>query len=387
MISRRVNSYLEDLLNRRPSTGVSHPELDGLRGFAVFLVIASHTNLWHLRGAGAVGVWLFFVLSSFLLTKIMLAKVPGALSVRELARYLIRRIARILPVYYFVLLILALERGPPLEWVFRHAVFMQADDHFWSIPQEEVFYLLLPLLVAAVFAAQRWLRLPAVITAGLLLIGSLLGPPLFALPGNGTWIPFYLQIFLVGFCLAHVRATDAVKRVCQSGWFLRLANPLSILCLGSLFSAGAKVHLEFFRRYVPVRGDYLGWEHPVFFALVGAFLILTSLTPGSWTQRIFAWKGLRIIGVLSFALYLVHHRILTLLAGHLGVTEGLPLFVATFLISLTLALWLERYIERPSIEHGRSLNARIGSGGGGIPQMNRSRNPGPEDRPAGGPPA
>lgn len=364
MISRRLNTHLDSLLNRQPSTGAAHPELDGLRGFAVFLVIASHTNLWQLRGAGAVGVWLFFVLSSFLLTKIMLAKMPVALSGRELAKYLIRRIARIIPVYYLCLLLLALERGKPLEWVFRHAVFMQADDHFWSIPQEEVFYLMLPLLVASVYAAHRWLRLPVVITAGALLVGSLLRPPLFVLPGNGGLVSFYLQIFLVGFCLAHVRVMESVNRLHKSRWFLRIANPLGIVCLMLLFSVGSKEHLQFYSKYIRVTGTYLGWEHPVFFAFASAFLISISLSPGTWTQQLFAWRGLRVIGILSFTLYLVHHRVLTVLASGLGVREGTPLFVLTFFVSLILALSLERYVERPSIELGRSLNARIGSGAG-----------------------
>lgn len=356
-----IETYIDGLLLRKPSTGESLAELDGLRGFAVFLVIASHTNLWHLRGAGAVGVWLFYVLSSFLLTKIMLAKMPDSLTGREMARYLIRRIARILPVYYFCLVAIALERGKPVEWVLRHFVFMQADDHFWSIPQEEVFYLMLPFLVASVYLCKRWLRIPATITAGVLMTVAIINPPFFALPGNGSMISFYLNVFAVGFFLAHLRQLAAIKYLHESRWFLRIANPLGLLLLLLLFTAGSKDHLVFYNLYIPVPGTYLGWEHPTWFAVCSGLLLTVTLTPGSWTQRIFVWKGLRIIGVLSFSLYLVHHRILSILGGRYAVQDGVPLFMMTFLLSLIIAMLLERYIERPCINHGRIINARIGS--------------------------
>ena len=128
-IGQIVNDYIATLLHKRPSTGEPMAELDGLRGFAVFLVLASHTNLWGLRGSGAVGVWLFFVLSSFLLTKIMLAKLPASLGARELAKYVIRRIARIIPVYYFCLILVAWEGGKTGEWFLRHCLFMAAIAH------------------------------------------------------------------------------------------------------------------------------------------------------------------------------------------------------------------------------------------------------------------
>lgn len=359
-IGQIVNDYIATLLHKRPSTGEPMAELDGLRGFAVFLVLASHTNLWGLRGSGAVGVWLFFVLSSFLLTKIMLAKLPASLGARELAKYVIRRIARIIPVYYFCLILVAWEGGKTGEWFLRHCLFMAADAHFWSIPQEEVFYLLLPVLVATVYGLNRWLRLPIPIAAGILMIAIMTRPPFFALPGNFSQISFFLHIFIIGFFLAHLWSWEMLKKLRESRWFLPLANPLSIVCILILFSGGSKAHMEFYNKFIAVPVVYQGWAHPTAFAIISAILLTITITPGSWAQQIFASKGLRLIGILSFSLYLVHHRILTILNVKYAQEEGYMLFIETFILSLILALIFERFIERPSMYFGRQVNARFG---------------------------
>ena len=148
------------LLNKAPSSGNLVEALDGLRGFAVLIVIASHANVFGMKGQGAMGVWLFYILSGFLLTKILLQKLPESLSPSGLAKYLIRRVARILPLYYSTLtLVMFIEGRGPL-WLFQHFTFQRADGHFWSIPQEELFYVMLPVLVAVVILLKK--PLPAI---------------------------------------------------------------------------------------------------------------------------------------------------------------------------------------------------------------------------------
>lgn len=105
---------------------------------------------------------------------------------------------------------------------------------------------------------------------------------------------------------------------------------------------------------------YLGWVYPNAFAAISAVLLFVTLTPGSWTQRIFAWRGLRIVGVLSFSLYLVHYRIISLVEQRVGLNEGFYLFMATLSLSLLIAVLFERFIERPSMSLGRRINARLG---------------------------
>ncbi|HEY4248208.1 MAG TPA: acyltransferase [Lacunisphaera sp.] len=358
-----LSEYVAGLLDKKPSTGEVFVELDGLRGFAVFLVLASHSDLFHLRGQGAVGVWLFFVLSGFLLTNITLRKVPESLGVRELAKYVVRRIARILPAYYTALILITLLEQKSGMWLFRHMMFMQADGHFWSIPQEELFYLLLPAFAAVIYWLNRFLRLPPLLLAGALLLGAVVkGFPFFTIPGNGGPTSFYIDIFMMGFFLAHLWQLDPIQRLRKSREFLPFANIGGVICF-LVMLLGAKEQLTYYGKFIPsAPADYLGWLYPTRYAVICAVLLFVTLTPGSWTQRLFSCRGFRVVGVLSFGLYLLHYNILLTLLRRGVVTEGFALFATVSVLSLISALVLERFVERPSMRVGRWINSRLNRG-------------------------
>ncbi len=141
---------LRDVVNKQPSAGPNLAALDGIRGLAVLLVLASHTGAFHLRGHGGVGVWLFFALSAFLLTMPFAARPERAASWPHLRHYFARRLRRIGPAYYLFLAVeFAFVGDPDLPVILRHAVFLQGDSILWTIPQEVLFYLALPLLAAS----------------------------------------------------------------------------------------------------------------------------------------------------------------------------------------------------------------------------------------------
>ncbi|MEE8508864.1 MAG: acyltransferase family protein, partial [Myxococcota bacterium] len=88
---------LRDIVNKQPTAGPNLDALDGIRGLAVLLVLASHTGAFQLQGHGGVGVWLFFGLSAFLLTMPFAARPERAASWPDLRHYFARRLRRILP--------------------------------------------------------------------------------------------------------------------------------------------------------------------------------------------------------------------------------------------------------------------------------------------------
>ena len=109
-------SSLVSQLFLRKTSGAALPldVLDGLRGVAVLLVVWSHLSLkglhalpqLNLEGSGKYGVYLFFSLSAFLLThQILIARREQRRSPRYWARYSVRRVLRIFPLYAFVLLV------------------------------------------------------------------------------------------------------------------------------------------------------------------------------------------------------------------------------------------------------------------------------------------
>jgi peptidoglycan/LPS O-acetylase OafA/YrhL len=352
------------LLRKSPSSGEVLVELDGLRGLAVLIVLASHTQAFGMWGQGAMGVWMFFVLSAFLLTRILVQKLPASLMGPALGKYVIRRIARILPCYYLVLILVKAATGRDMAWLADHAIFRRADAHFWSIPQEELFYVLLPVLLGLLVLLQRALsRIPLWVFAAGLLVALELSHPLLMINGNGGKQPFCLNVFGVGFFLAVIWPTRKFEDLRSSAAFRCIANVLTCLVAPAILLT-APGHLKMYRTRFGLSSvfpslEFLGWQYPTLSAGLCALLLGLVLTPGTWASRISSWTPLRLVGVLSFGLYLVHPFVMEALATHGAPSAGALLFLLTLIGSLAIGLLLERVVERPCMEVGRRLNARF----------------------------
>ena len=153
------------------------PGIDSLRFMAVFVVLIAH---WlHAYGninelpIGSLGVDLFFVISGFLITRILLryrdkSNEEGLPSGRAVRIFLVRRVLRIFPAYYTIVLITALfNKGLIREafpwnmsyltnfFLIDHGEWPRTFGHFWSLAVEEQFYLVWPFLI--LFLPRKWL--------------------------------------------------------------------------------------------------------------------------------------------------------------------------------------------------------------------------------------
>ncbi|WP_062067487.1 acyltransferase family protein [Cellvibrio sp. OA-2007] len=168
--------------------------LDGLRGLAVLMVFVSHASKnnmdllpgFDFSGIGKGGVYLFFLLSSFLLTLPFLEKGKSAFAIRPMVNYGVRRFFRIYPLFVFYLLSCVLGTwlvayfdiytplgGIPfaLNWsdFFAHLLLQKGYSVTWSIPVEFRYYFVLPLVAALyVFIARARLWLALIISAVLI---------------------------------------------------------------------------------------------------------------------------------------------------------------------------------------------------------------------------
>jgi peptidoglycan/LPS O-acetylase OafA/YrhL len=147
-----------------------YKQIDGLRFVAIFLVLIEHFahSIGQKISAGYYGVDLFFVISGFLITKILL-KQEGNFFINY-KNFLGRRILRIFPIYYLTILILFLSNYPPVHdyliyfvtYTYNYAwvafdIPLNSLSHFWSLAVEEQFYLFWPILILSLKSKPKLL--------------------------------------------------------------------------------------------------------------------------------------------------------------------------------------------------------------------------------------
>ncbi len=348
------------------------PEVEGLRALAVGAVIVFHARLFPLPG-GFVGVDVFFVVSGFLITRLLLGELArsGRLS---LAAFWARRARRLLAAAALAVVVTALGTHlllPPLTQrsvatdVAAAATFSSnlvfADRlgsyfgaqlglstpspllHFWSLAVEEQFYLCWPLLLVALTRRPRQYRrllLVAVGTAGAL--GVALAA--WMTPRAPSWAFFLLPTrmgeLLAGALLAVI------------GTQVRLVAPVVRAALGW---AGLAVLLAVFLSF----DETTPW--PGTAVLVPVLATMAVILGGSarrvpWAPiRVLGGGGLQWVGRHSYALYLWHWPVLVLVGARWGPLSWIErLLAVAFAVGLS-ALSL-RLIEDP-VRHARWLAA------------------------------
>lgn len=342
------------------------PALDGLRGFAILIVLVYHyfillptTSPWlagfviGIASKGYVGVDLFFVLSGFLITGILYdAKGQN----NYFRNFYARRFLRIFPLYYGVLLavlgfLLALKfvaphlwdkypkfpgllTAMPFFWTYttnfgQVAGFQtSALGHFWTLAVEEQFYLVWPLVVFA--CSRRSLILTCVATIisalGCRLIVSHLG---WGQSANYVLTPCQMDALAIGALVAVIARSP--------GWNIaRMARLATVLFgLAAIPFALCFIILPLLRLHLVPWGSlpsnptiynmkimgttgfhYMGWERDLFysdFAILFAALLVLALSPTACfgvPHRVFSWVPLRVLGGYSYGIYVFHFIVL-----------------------------------------------------------------------------
>ena len=298
--------------------------LDGLRGFAALIVVFSHTSnsdmffipFLDLRGIGKSGVFLFFLLSSFLLTLPLLRKGKEVLTFSVMSHYWQRRFFRIYPLYTLYLLLgvtstwiiaTSLRKGGggipfELDWAgfIDHLALTKGYGITWSIAVEFKFYFILPFFVLAISFVSTYG--PLVITlffALLLLLSQAISPQSESMVNDVRLLP-YMPIFIIGMFLALLqdyisnnRSNEAITSMCRYLGYLGVVGVIVMTPLVfSLF--GDRVPNDYFHKQF------------ILYALFWSFILLSSVNVQGVLQRFFTLPILRFYGALSFSLYLFH---------------------------------------------------------------------------------
>jgi len=310
---------LESFFLRKTSTArLQLDALDGLRGVAVLIVVLSHLSNADLylvpgldfRGTGKSGVYLFFALSAFLLTKPLLGDDFDARDPRGWVRYALRRILRIFPLYWLVLFSnwafaqWAPTRAMPsltTDEFIGHLLLQQGKGVYWTIPVEVTYYLVLPWVALAYRALRLDLALVSCATAAAIGAALLIWPPAESAKDT-LHLGVYLPIFLLGSYAAVVDARFE-RLVGQETALRRIASAL--VCAGLLGVAALSPAVG-----SAVLGEELpkDWMHRQFlaFGALWGVVVFGAVNGGAALERVLASKPLRLIGVVSFSIYLWH---------------------------------------------------------------------------------
>jgi len=185
------------------------PEMDGLRAIACLIVLVCHalgadapSIGTYLRGVPKIGVWLFFVLSAFLLS-LRLLDAPGG---RGVVEYAVARLLRIVPLFVLAVVFYRLVGTLGIE-TWRDAVgvltFRRSAKHLWTIPPELAFYVVLPFVVRGLMhLTSSPVRHLALLLVGI--IGCAVVWPPFETPENSLHVGWYLPVFGAGIAAALV---------------------------------------------------------------------------------------------------------------------------------------------------------------------------------------
>jgi peptidoglycan/LPS O-acetylase OafA/YrhL len=338
-----------------------NPALDGIRGIAVGVVLLFHGGYSWARG-GYLGVSTFFTLSGFLITSLLIAERADKGKVR-LTAFWARRLRRLFPASALCLAALSLSaivtnegwerdlQGDVLSALFQVANwhFLIGDRsyaalfatpspvlHFWSLAIEEQFYWVFPLLTAGVFGlAKGSLKVFAGVLGGLLALSAAL--TLFYGTDESTVVyyatPIRMGEILVGSLLAvlvyrGLPGGDLVKRVAAAAGVVALA--VSAFCWWNVGQDSPKVY----------EGGLL------VYAVVSAVLILSATVPGPMRTAL-AVEPLRLLGVISYGVYLFHWPIFLILNPERTGVGGEKLFALRIAVTLAVAIASYNLLEKP----------------------------------------
>lgn len=334
-------------------------EIDGLRAIAVLSVVFFHAGFKGF-GGGFVGVDVFFVISGYLITSIIVGeKLAGGFS---FLRFYERRARRILPALFLVVVATI-----PFAWLWMlpgdmkdfaqsvafvsffssNILFWKESGYFdtvtelkpllhtWSLAVEEQYYLIFPLLLLLLLRkGRRW----AMIGLSLLCVasfvaaqtGSLKNPvKTFYLLQTRGWellIGALISLYVYGRQIAWGRSDAATRAINEAGGLLGLALIVAAIV--------------FFDETTPFPGVYA--LLPTF----GAGLIILCASQETWVGRVLGWKVPVGIGLISYSFYLWHQPLFAL--GRYidpDITWYELLMLAGLAGVLATLSW--RYVERP----------------------------------------
>ncbi len=338
------------------------PDIEGLRAVAVGLVVLSHAGVPWVEG-GYIGVDVFFVLSGFLITGLLVREQATAGSI-SMAGFYARRARRILPAASLVLVLTVLAsyqwlgflRGGVIaedgKWAALFAANLRfasegtqylnltappsALQHYWSLAVEEQFYLVWPLVFLVVATVAPGVKLAAKLTAVLaLIILASFAWSVVQTASNPTWAFFSPLTRAWELALGSLLAVAAPRLLLMPpkvGPWLSWTGFAGII--GGAFALDNGTAFPGYAVALPVVATAM--------AVAGG-----TIAPGSGAEQLLRLSPIQMLGKWSYSLYLWHWPVLTIAAQRTGHSLTLAENLGLVVLALGLAIVTHYAIENP----------------------------------------
>ena len=378
---------MSDPQHRRPppprqqgSGGSFRPDIEGLRAVAVGGVLLYHAGVPSFSG-GYVGVDVFFVISGFLITGLLLHELSTTGDVR-LGRFFARRVKRLLPLALLVLVVVAVLAAwlsdpvarpsvggdvaasgvyvmnwrLALESVDYSAAGLDASplQHYWTLGVEEQFYLVWPALMLA--AALGWRRRGGRLRPALAVVFAVVGVASFVyadrLTAQAADVAYFSTFArgwelalgaLLALVLSRPSRQPALPRVVRllagAGGLVAIVASMAAYDDTTLFPGPTAL--------LPTLG-------------VAAVILAGSGDTGSLVQRLLSWRPMRHVGRVSYAWYLWHWPLLVFAGtvwGPLSTTQGLLVVAASYVPTVLSHHWVEQPLHHSRARWTRPVAA------------------------------
>lgn len=348
-------------------------QLDGLRCVAVIAVLISHWVMYNfidIIPLGSMGVNLFFVISGFLITRILfiLKERNGEKGILySLKQFYIRRTLRIFPIYYLTVFVLLIVNFPAARenaiWLLTYTLNIkfalpgvwESDQltymiHLWSLSVEEQFYLLFPVIILLIPKRKIKMTLVIVVILGVIFRVLLL---IIDAPLNSLYVltPSCLDAFGIGSLLAYYLVYDpiALKRILDMNYLFALA---ALFFIAYIFYS--RIFIEEYKESRNILERLL--FSVCCFWIVGKAVLANY---HGLFKKFLEYPVIIFLGKLSYGLYIYHYFVLPLLVAtgplykyflqivhYNTVAKSILFFIITFVIAVVSWYLIEQPLNK-----------------------------------------
>jgi peptidoglycan/LPS O-acetylase OafA/YrhL len=372
---------------------------DGLRAIAALLVVVVHVgaasgftfrnSLGRYTARGEIGVSVFFLISGFLLYRPFAAAALAGRKGPNVRSYLVRRVLRIVPLYWVALIVTYLFTGwasvHGISGFFENALFLQVYSRqwvfhgitqAWSLCIEVTFYLALPVWAAwmrrldqrqgrphdpAAVLRRELAALAVLYVASILFRLWVVAAPTGPTQTARSWLPSWSDHFALGMALAvtgaYVAETGAVPKVLR--WLTKPGADLASWVAAAFCFWLVSTQVGLGTNPLEVGGAGTDVARQILYGLFGLFLLLPAVfgTPRTGlVRRLLASHVLSLIGLVSYGIYLWHQLIVRELQAHTSWhvlnAPFLPLLATAVVVVIAVSTVSYLLVERPGIAVG-----------------------------------